>query len=74
MLTGDKSLPVLTVSGTDSSNNPFTGKITIRFFENIAPETIANIKTLVNAGYYNNGFFSSHYWRVHDSGRIVKRR
>ena len=56
VVTGGRSL-VLTVSGTDSSNQPFTGTLTIRLFENVAPQAINTIVSLVNKGFYNGKLF-----------------
>jgi cyclophilin family peptidyl-prolyl cis-trans isomerase len=56
VLTGGRSVQ-LNVSGTDSSNTPFSGTITIRLFEDEAPLSTSNIVTLVNDGYYNGKTF-----------------
>lgn len=42
----------MTVSGTDSSGNTFTGTLTFRLFDDLAPNTVARIKTLITQGFY----------------------
>jgi cyclophilin family peptidyl-prolyl cis-trans isomerase len=54
--TASKSV-VLNVSGTDSSNNPYTGQIVLHLFEDLAPATTARIEQLVTSGYYNGLIF-----------------
>jgi len=44
----------LTVTGKDASNNTFTGDLTFRLFDTLAPVTTARIVQLVNQGFYNN--------------------
>ena len=48
---------VMNVSGTDSSNVPFTGTIVMHLFEDLAPTTTARIEQLVTQGYYNGLLF-----------------
>jgi cyclophilin family peptidyl-prolyl cis-trans isomerase len=43
----------MTVSGTDSGGNAFTGDLTFRLFDTLSPATTARIVTLVNQGFYN---------------------
>ena len=43
----------LNVTGKDASNNTFTGDLTFRLFDSLAPVTTARILTLVNQGFYN---------------------
>ena len=43
----------LNVTGKDASNNTFTGDLTFRLFDTLAPVTTARILTLVNQGFYN---------------------
>ena len=45
------------ISGTDGSGNPFTGSVTIRLFEDVAPLATQRIVDLVNSGYYNGKIF-----------------
>ena len=52
VLTGNPSLK-MTVSGTDSSNQPFSGVLTFQLFQNLVPTTVARIEQLVNSGFYN---------------------
>ena len=54
--TASKSL-VLNVSGTDSSNNSYTGTLVLHLFEDLAPETTTRIEQLVSQGYYNDLIF-----------------
>ncbi len=56
VLTGNPSLK-MTVSGTDSSNQAFSGTLTFQLFQNYAPATVAQIQTLVNQGFYNGLIF-----------------
>src|SRR2546423_572068 len=44
----------LTVTGKDANNVTFTGDLTFRLFDSLAPITTARIVTLVNQGFYNN--------------------
>ncbi len=52
VLAGNPSLK-MTVSGTDSSNQPFSGVLTFQLFQDFAPSTVARIEQLVNSGFYN---------------------
>jgi cyclophilin family peptidyl-prolyl cis-trans isomerase len=56
VLTGGRSLD-LNVSGVDSSNNPFTGDIVLRLFENLSPVTTSRIIQLAQSGFYNGLIF-----------------
>jgi len=47
----------LTVSGIDENNQPFSGVLTIRLFENAAPQATGLIKQLVTDGFYNGKLF-----------------
>ena len=42
------------MTGKDASNNTFSGDLTFRLFDTLAPVTVARIVTLVNQGFYNN--------------------
>ena len=53
VLTGNPTLS-MTVTGTDSSNNPFSGTITMQLFQNLAPNTVSIIENLVNTHFYDN--------------------
>jgi len=48
---------VFTVSGTDASNTPFTGTMTLRLFEDAAPLATAQIVNLVSDGFYVGKLF-----------------
>lgn len=52
VLTGNPDLE-MTVSGTDANGNPFSGVLTFQLFEDYAPNTVAQIESLVNSGFYN---------------------
>src|SRR5260370_33606577 len=52
VLTGNPSLK-MTVSGTDSSNQPFSGILTFQLFQDFAPSTVARIEQRGNSGFYN---------------------
>jgi cyclophilin family peptidyl-prolyl cis-trans isomerase len=56
VVTGGRSL-VLNVSGKDAQGQDFTGTLTIRLFENVAPLATGNIISLVQSGFYNNKVF-----------------
>lgn len=53
VLTGGRSLR-MNVSGVDSGGQAFTGDLTFRLFENLAPSTTARIIELVNSGFYDD--------------------
>lgn len=53
VLTGGQSIQ-MTVTGKDSQGVTFTGNLTFRLFENLAPDTTARIKQLVSSGFYDN--------------------
>jgi cyclophilin family peptidyl-prolyl cis-trans isomerase len=42
----------MTVSGTDAQGNAFSGTLTFRLFDDLAPNTVARIKTLITQGFY----------------------
>jgi cyclophilin family peptidyl-prolyl cis-trans isomerase len=44
----------MTVTGTDTGGQTFTGTMTFQLFQNLTPTTVSTIKNLVNAGFYNN--------------------
>jgi cyclophilin family peptidyl-prolyl cis-trans isomerase len=52
VVTGGTTLK-LTVSGKDSTGADFTGDLTLRLFDDLAPVTVARIKTLVQQGFYD---------------------
>jgi cyclophilin family peptidyl-prolyl cis-trans isomerase len=52
VLAGNPSLK-MTVSGTDSSSQPFSGVLTFQMFQDLVPATVARIEQLVNSGFYN---------------------
>lgn len=52
VVTGGRSLR-LNVSGTDSNGNPFSGELTFRLFEDLAPIATERIITLTQQGFYN---------------------
>lgn len=56
VVTGGRSIR-MTVSGTDSSNQAYSGELTFRLFEDQAPATTARIIQLANEGFYNNKSF-----------------
>jgi cyclophilin family peptidyl-prolyl cis-trans isomerase len=56
VVTGGRTL-VLNVSGKDAQGQDFSGALTIRLFENIAPLATGNIISLVQSGFYNNKVF-----------------
>ncbi len=51
-----KSL-VLNVTGKDSTNTDFSGTLVLHLFEDLAPNTTAQIEGLVNQGFYTNTEF-----------------
>lgn len=51
VITGGRSLR-MTVSGTDSAG-AFSGQLTFRLFEDLAPQTTARIIALAESGFYN---------------------
>jgi cyclophilin family peptidyl-prolyl cis-trans isomerase len=42
----------MTVSGTDANGVAFSGTLTFRLFDDLAPNTVARIKTLITQGFY----------------------
>lgn len=56
VVTGGRTL-VLNVSGKDAQGQNFTGALTIRLFENVAPLATSTIISLVQSGFYNNKVF-----------------
>jgi cyclophilin family peptidyl-prolyl cis-trans isomerase len=56
VLTGGRSIK-LNVSGVDNTGAAFTGDLTIRLFENVAPLATGNIISLINQGFYNSKEF-----------------
>ena len=56
VLSGNPTLE-LNVSGTDKNGQAFSGTLTFQLFENIAPETVQGIMSLVNSGLYNGASF-----------------
>ncbi len=53
LLTGGRSLR-LNVSGTNASGNPFTGDLTLRLFEDLAPIATGRIIDLTESGFYDD--------------------
>ena len=54
---------VLDVSGvTGAVDTPFSGAMTFQLFQNLAPNTVANIENLVNSGEYKNN--PAEFYRV----------
>lgn len=53
VLSGGQSIS-MTVTGKDSQGSNFSGVLTFRLFETLAPNTTARIKQLVNSGFYDN--------------------
>ena len=47
----------MNVSGVDSATQPFSGDLTFRLFESLAPATTSRIINLVNSGFYNGLIF-----------------
>jgi cyclophilin family peptidyl-prolyl cis-trans isomerase len=47
----------LNVSGTRGNGTTFTGDLIIRLFDNLAPNSVAHILSLVNSGFYTNRSF-----------------
>lgn len=56
VVTGGRSLK-LNISGVDATSQPFTGDLTFRLFEDLAPTTTSRIINLVNSGFYNGLIF-----------------
>lgn len=56
VLTGGRSLR-LDVSGFDADGNPFSGSMTIRLFEDVAPLATGRIIDLANDNYYDGKLF-----------------
>jgi cyclophilin family peptidyl-prolyl cis-trans isomerase len=56
IVTGGRSLR-LNVTGRDSMGANFTGDITLRLFEDLAPNTTARIIQLASSGFYNGLLF-----------------
>jgi cyclophilin family peptidyl-prolyl cis-trans isomerase len=52
VITGGTTIK-MTVTGKDAVGNDFTGDLTFRLFDSLAPITTARIITLVNQGFYN---------------------
>lgn len=47
----------MNVSGTDSTGAAFTGDLTLRLFDELAPDTVDRITTLVEEGFYDDVIF-----------------
>lgn len=47
----------LDVTGVDRDGNPFSGSLTIRLFEDVAPLAVQRIIDLATSGFYNNKTF-----------------
>lgn len=56
IVTGGRSLR-LNVSGKDSAGANFTGDLTLRLFEDLAPNTTSRIIQLASSGFYNGLLF-----------------
>lgn len=56
LTTGNPSLQI-NVSGTDFEGNPFTGDLVFQLYEDLAPETVAEIVDRVNSGFYDGQTF-----------------
>ncbi|QDU21045.1 peptidylprolyl isomerase [Urbifossiella limnaea] len=56
VLTGGRSVR-FDVSGVDSTGAPFSGSVTIRLFEDVAPLLTQRVIDLINSGYYNGKIF-----------------
>jgi cyclophilin family peptidyl-prolyl cis-trans isomerase len=56
VLTGGRSLRI-NVTGVDANDNEFTGDLTFRLFEDLAPNTTARIIQLAQSGFYNDVIF-----------------
>jgi cyclophilin family peptidyl-prolyl cis-trans isomerase len=56
VVTGGRSIR-LTVSGKDSTGADFSGDLTLRLFENVAPLATGNIVSLINSGFYDGKLF-----------------
>ncbi len=52
VLSGNPTLE-LNVTGTDSSGTAFSGTMTVELFQNLAPNTVAQITSLVTSGFYD---------------------
>ncbi len=55
VLTGNPTLTLEVTGGTGSSS--FSGAMTFQLFQNLAPNTVANIESLVTSGEYTNAEF-----------------
>ena len=53
VISGGRSIR-MTVSGVDANNDPFTGEITFRLFEDDHPITTARIIELIQSGFYDD--------------------
>lgn len=56
VLSGGRSVR-FDVSGVDASNAPFSGSVTIRLFEDVAPLLTQRVIDLINSGFYNGKEF-----------------
>ena len=56
VLTGGRSVR-FDVSGVDAGGAPFSGSVTIRLFEDVAPQLTQRVVDLVTSGYYNGKIF-----------------
>ncbi len=56
VLSGGRSVR-FDVSGVDANNVPFSGSVTIRLFEDVAPLLTQRVIDLINSGYYNGKEF-----------------
>lgn len=56
VLTGGRSVR-FDVSGVDSTGAPFSGSVTIRLFEDVAPLLTQRVVDLVTSGFYNGKIF-----------------
>ena len=48
----------LSVSGTDTSGNAYSGTLILKLFDTLTPQSTARIEQLVNEGFYNGTTFS----------------
>ncbi len=56
ILTGGRSVR-FDVSGVDATGAPFNGSITIRLFEDVAPQLTQRVIDLITSGFYNGKIF-----------------
>lgn len=56
VLTGGRSIR-FDVTGKDNLGATFNGTLTLRLFENVAPQATGTIISLINSGFYNNKLF-----------------